>query len=209
MSLKDQSEDSIKNSLSEKYESEMVEILEELKKDENVGKAIDRIIEEAADLGEMQSKLILLIKKHLAKRELKTDKLTDKKIKFNDEEIEQDISKFTHNLIKRYEGADRDIDANNSIDDKYPLDVKAKASVKKIIKEFAIYEVYKVMNPRRIAGETKKDNYAHNMMMGGQKRASKYEGGKESDLKSYGEAEVRRIEQASKTFQKGGGGLSI
>jgi ATP-dependent RNA circularization protein (DNA/RNA ligase family) len=60
MSLKDQSEDSIKNSLSEKYESEMVEILEELKKDENVGKAIDRIIEEAADLGEMQSKLILL-----------------------------------------------------------------------------------------------------------------------------------------------------
>lgn len=209
MSLKDQSEDSIKNSLSEKYESEMVEILEELKKDENVGKAIDRIIEEAADLGEMQSKLILLIKKHLAKRELKTDKLTDKKIKFNDEEIEQDISKFTRNLIKRYEGADRDIDANNSIDDKYPLDAKAKASVKKIIKEFAIYEVYKVMNPRRIAGETKKDNYAHNMMMGGQKRASKYEGGKESDLKSYGEAEVRRIEQASKTFQKGGGGLSI
>ena len=209
MSLKDQSEGSIKNSLSEKYESEMVEILEELKKDENVGKAIDRIIEEAADLGEMQSKLILLIKKHLAKRELKTDKLTDKKIKFNDEEIEEDISKFTRNLIKRYEGADRDIDANNSIDDKYPLDAKAKASVKKIIKEFAIYEVYKVMNPRRIAGETKKDNYAHNMMMGGQKRASKYEGGKESDLKSYGEAEVRRIEQASKTFQKGGGGLSI
>ena len=209
MSLKDQSEDSIKNSLSEKYESEMVEILEELKKDENVGKAIDRIIEEAADLGEMQSKLILLIKKHLAKRELKTAKLTGKKIKFNDEEVEQDISKFTRNLIKRYEGADRDIDANNSIDDKYPLDAKAKASVKKIIKEFAIYEVYKVMNPRRIAGETKKDNYAHNMMMGGQKRASKYEGGKESDLKSYGEAEVRRIEQASKTFQKGGGGLSI
>ncbi|WPX98902.1 DUF5394 domain-containing protein [Candidatus Megaera polyxenophila] len=209
MSLKDQSEDSIKNSLSEKYESEMVEILEELKKDENVGKAIDRIIEEAADLGEMQSKLILLIKKHLAKRELKTDKLTGKKIKFNDEEVEQDISKFTRNLIKRYEGADRDIDANNSIDDKYPLDARAKASVKKIIKEFAIYEVYKVMNPRRIAGETKKDNYAHNMMMGGQKRASKYEGGKESDLKSYGEAEVRRIEQASKTFQKGSGGLSI
>ncbi len=65
------------------------------------------------------------------------------------------------------------------------------------------------MNPRRIAGETAKDNYDHNMMIGGQKQASKYEGGKESDLKSYGDAEVRRIEQASKTFQKGGGGLSI
>ncbi len=79
MSLKEQSEASIKDSLSEKYESEMAGILEELKKDANVGKAIDRIIEEAADLGEMQSKLILLIKKYLAKLEFKTDKLTGKK----------------------------------------------------------------------------------------------------------------------------------
>ena len=209
MPLEDQSEASFNDSLSEKYESEMAEILEELKKDANVGKAIDRIIEEADELGEMQSKLILLIKQHLAKSELKIDKLTGKKIKFNDEEVEQDISKFTHNLIKKYEGADRDIDANNSINDKYPLDAKAKANITKTIKEFAIYEVYKVMNPRRIAGETQKDNYAHNMMIGGEKRASKYEGGKESDLKSYGEAEVRRIERVSKTFQKGGGGLSI
>ena len=193
MPLEDQSEASFNDSLSEKYESEMAEILEELKKDANVGKAIDRIIEEADELGEMQSKLILLIKQHLAKSELKIDKLTGKKIKFNDEEVEQDISKFTRDLIN----------------DKYPLDAKAKANIKKTIKEFAIYEVYKVMNPRRIAGETKKDNYAHNMMIGGEKRASKYEGGKESDLKSYGEAEVRRIERASKTFQKGGGGLGI
>ena len=51
MSFKDQSEDSIKNSLSEKYESEMVEILEELKKMKMLAKLIDHIIEEAADLG--------------------------------------------------------------------------------------------------------------------------------------------------------------
>ena len=62
MPLEDQSEASFNDSLSEKYESEMAEILEELKKDANVGKAIDRIIEEADELGEMQSKLILLIK---------------------------------------------------------------------------------------------------------------------------------------------------
>ena len=80
MPLEDQSEASFNDSLSEKYESEMAEILEELKKDANVGKAIDRIIEEADELGEMQSKLILLIKQHLAKSELKIDKLTGKKI---------------------------------------------------------------------------------------------------------------------------------
>lgn len=65
------------------------------------------------------------------------------------------------------------------------------------------------MNPRRIAGETKKDNYEHNMMMGGTKRASHYEGGKEPDLKSYGEVEVLRIERSSKSFQGKGGGFSI
>ena len=42
MPLEDQSEASFNDSLSEKYESEMAEILEELKKDANVGKAIDQ-----------------------------------------------------------------------------------------------------------------------------------------------------------------------
>ena len=72
-----------------------------------------------------------------------------------------------------------------------------------------VYEIYKVMNPRRIAGETTKDNYEHNMMLGGAERAAKYDGGRESDLRSYGKAEVRRIERASKSFQNKGGGFSI
>lgn len=207
MSKENRPQDKSGNIKSEKHESEMLDILEELRKDSNVGKAIDRIIEESIDLDEMQSKLILLIKKHLNKIEPKTDRETGKKIKFNDEEVEQNITKFSHDLLKKHQ--DNDPDISNGIDDKYPLDKKAKMNIKKSMKEFAIYEIYKVMNPRRIAGETKKDNYAYNMMMGGQKRASQYEGGKESDLKSYGEAEVRRIERASKSFQKGGGGMSI
>ncbi|MFK7967551.1 MAG: DUF5394 family protein [Rickettsiaceae bacterium] len=192
---------------SEQHESEMLAILEELQKDSNVGKAIDQIIEEAAELDEIQSKLILLIKKHLSKIEPETDQNTGAKIKLGYKEMEENITKFTHDLLKSHQ--DNNPDISNNSNNKYFLDKQAKMNIKKSIKEFAVYEIYKVMNPRRIAGETKKDNYAHNMMMGGKNLASKYEGGQESDLKSYGEKEVRCIEHASKSFQKNGGGMSI
>jgi hypothetical protein len=157
----------------------------------------------------MQTKLIILIQEHLAVIKPKTDQVTGKKVKFNAETVAHDIAKFTNHLVKTHEGIDLDISENDSCNDKYPLAKKTKKAIKKILKEFAIYEIYKVMNPRKIAGETKKDNYAHNMMMGGQKRAGKYEGGKESDIKSYGKDEVRRIEHTSKSFQKSGGGFNI
>lgn len=197
---------------SEKYESEMLSILEELKNDSNVAKAIDRIIEDLidVDIDEIQSKLIILVRKYLEMKNTKTTTIGIKKENFKDEEIAHNIAKFTRDLIKKHENIDPDITEDNSIkDDKYSITKKTKMSIKKTLKEFAIYEIYKVMNPRRIAGETKKDNYAHNMMMGGHKRASKYEGGRESDLKSYGKTEVRRIENASKLFKKSDHGMSI
>jgi predicted ATP-dependent endonuclease of OLD family len=83
------------------------------------------------------------------------------------------------------------------------LSTRAKKDLKKSIKNFAIYQVYKVINPKRIAGETKKDNYVNNLMHGGQKLASKYEGGKSADLKQYGRAEVARIKSMARA-SKGG-----
>jgi len=209
MSKENRPQDQSNKVKSEKYESEMIDILEELKKDSNIGKAIDQIIEDLIDIDEMQSKLIILVKKYLETSGPTIDKISGKKVNFKDEEIEHNIAKFTRHLVKKHEDIDENIVENDIIDDRYAITKKTKMAIKKTLKEFAVYEIYKVMNPRRIAGETKKDNYAHNMMMGGQKRASQYEGGKESDLKAYGKTKVRRIERASKSFQKGGGGMSI
>lgn len=85
------------------------------------------------------------------------------------------------------------------------LDIESKKNLKKIMKNFVIYEIYKIMNPKRIAGETVKDNYKHNLMEGGQRLAEKYEGGKESDLKNYGSVEVGRMQQQAAAFRKNGG----
>lgn len=88
------------------------------------------------------------------------------------------------------------------------LDIEAKKNLKKIMKNFVVYEIYKIMNPKRIAGETAKDNYKHNLMEGGQRLAEEYEGGKESDLKNYGSVEVGRMQQQAAAFRKNGGSKS-
>ena len=85
------------------------------------------------------------------------------------------------------------------------LNIEAKKNLKRIMKNFAVYEVYKIMNPKRIAGETKEDNYRKNLMQGGEQLASRYEGGKESDLKQYGEAKVERIKHQALSMSKSGG----
>jgi hypothetical protein len=57
------------------------------------------------------------------------------------------------------------------------LDSKSLKHIKDIIKRFAIYEIYKMINPRRIAGETAKDNFISNVFLYGLKVAMRYDGG--------------------------------
>ncbi|MCC2646550.1 MAG: hypothetical protein K0R02_615 [Rickettsiaceae bacterium] len=64
---------------------------------------------------------------------------------------------------------------------------------KKLIERFVIYEIYKIMNPRRIAGETKIANFINNMITGGLKRAVKYEGGKKQDLAKYSPEMIKKL----------------
>lgn len=170
-----------------------------------IGEEVEAIVDSSENLNELQSHLILLVQKYLAKKNKNSSSVKNTKEKTVDEKVTLELTKFTSDLIKKYQDIDQDIDKNQSEDHNYPLDKKAKLTIKKLIKEFTIYEIYKVMNPKRIAGETKKDNFAHNMVMGGHKKAGKYEGGKKSDLKSYGTAEVKNIERASKIFRSRGG----
>ncbi|CAF2120058.1 unnamed protein product [Rotaria magnacalcarata] len=106
MSKENRPQDQSNKVKSEKYESEMIDILEELKKDSNIGKAIDQIIEDLIDINEMQSK-------------------------FKDEEIEHNIAKFTRHLVKKHEDIDGNIVENDIIDDRYAITKKTKMAIKK------------------------------------------------------------------------------
>ena len=58
--------DDIDPSLRKRFESELCHIFEGLEEDQDLGKAVEQIFDETNDLNEIQTKIILLIKEHLA-----------------------------------------------------------------------------------------------------------------------------------------------
>ncbi len=191
-----------------KFESEISHIFEDMEKDDDLGAAVDKLIDECSELTELQSKLILLIQEHLKKRKKELDPKKAEGVDADEEKIARDAEELCRKLLKDVdEELDPTLGRISRKDRAHILSLEAKKNIKRIMKNFAVYEVYKVMNPKRIAGETAKDNYKHNLIEGGEKLASRYEGGKESDLKRYGSVEVAQLKRQVAAFKKGGGGM--
>lgn len=212
MKVSDKEVDKIIDELNEgTYKSSAAATLDRLKKDDNLMAAIDTIVNESKSVEEIQCKTIMAIQEHA--KNITPEKLTAKEMGMEERKIAKDIAKLTRDITAEkinkkspeqkdeFKGAklDKQKDDNKNITD------KSKEDLKQNIKRFAIYEVYKVMNPRRIAGETKKDNYQHNMMIGGEKLASKHTGGKEHEVKSYSKKFVKNTKTQAKSFKKNGG----
>ena len=197
--------DDIDPNLRKKFESELSHIFEDLEEDQDLGKAVEQIFDETNDLNEIQTKIILLIKEHL-EIEKKLDLEKNQDIDADEEKVARDVTELCRKMMQ---DLDEEIDPTlgkiSKKDRAHMLNLEAKKNIKKIMKNFAVYEVYKIMNPKRIAGETAKDNYKHNLMRGGQKLAGKYEGGKAADLQKYGPEEVNRIQKHVMEAKKGGG----
>lgn len=178
----------------------IAELIEKIDKEGELGELIEEVFYQTSDLNEIESKIILLIKAYLKKKH-KGKAPYDATV---DEQISQDIhdisSKFMANL-----SANTRLDAKGNKIEYGTLSKQVQNDVKRVIKNFAIYEVYKVMNPRRIAGETAKDNFAHNMAYRGEKKAMQYEGGKEEAMKEYGSDEVAKIKKQVSSFGKSKG----
>lgn len=191
-----------------KFESELAHIFEDMEKDNDLGAAVEQLIDECDELTELQSKLILLIQEHLKKKKKALDPKKVAGVDADEEKIARDTEELSRKLLQE---VDKELDLTlgriSRKDRMHILNLEAKKNIKRIMKNFAVYEVYKVMNPKRIAGETAKDNYKHNLIEGGEKLASKYEGGRESDLKRYGSVEVARLKRQVAAFKKGGGGM--
>jgi hypothetical protein len=191
----------------QKFESDLAHIFEDMEQDNDLGAAVDKLIDECYELTEIQSKLILLIKEHL-KKNRKVDHKDLEGVDADEKKIARDLEELCRKLLHDIDqDLDPDLGRVSHKDRIHILDLEAKKSLKRIMKNFAIYEIYKVMNPKRIAGETAKDNYRHNLIEGGEKLASKYEGGKPADLKKYGSVEVAQLKKQVDDFKKGGGGI--
>jgi Glu-tRNA(Gln) amidotransferase subunit E-like FAD-binding protein len=192
--------------LQSKYEAEVKQFLENLGQDNNVSeeineainKEIDEIFNSTDNAEEIEAKVKLVIIAHLKSKNKDIDR-----VKSDNKKIAKDIDEFCAKINKD------DLDQENYVtsekkDKDRLLTKEAKKNLKKILQSFIVYEIYKVMNPRRIAGETHKDNYFNNLIRGGVKLASKHTGGKEADLKKYGSAEVERMQKQAAKFRSKG-----
>ena len=124
----------------------IAELIEKIDKEGELGELIEEVFYQTSDLNEIQSKIILLIKAYLKKKH-KGKAPYDATV---DEQISKDIndisSKFMVNL-----SANTRLDAKGNKIEHSTLSKQVQSDVKRVIKNFAIYEVYKVMNPRRRA----------------------------------------------------------
>ncbi|EER22756.1 MULTISPECIES: DUF5394 family protein [spotted fever group] len=183
---------------------EVEEIFEELSQNEEFEYEIERILailnEQTMDLTQLQSRIILLIRKYLGKTK-------NLKLKMDEKLINKNVAEVNNYLMHQHSKIVRDANKNlaNPKDKLQGLTKQARIDLKLLLKSFAVYQIYMFMNPKRIAGETKLMNFAYNMIRGGMKLAKKYEGGKEKDIKSYSPKLIKKLEKAHAGFKKSGG----
>lgn len=162
---------------------------------------IEQIFDKSDNVDTLRTALALAISRYIKakKTEVAIKKSTEHELETTKEpNIDKEISQFVNNVMELH-------GLNNKNKDFEISNIKARKDFKRIVAHFAIYEIYKVMNPKRIAGESKKMNYAHNLIQGGAKLASKYEGGREADLKKYGENEVQKINKSARKIRNSKG----
>lgn len=137
------------------------------------------------DVSKLQTNIILLIKKLLLSNSSGSTsiELTQEL----EQQIAKQIAKISKELIYKHTRtlAEENQDLEQNKDNLEYISEPSRAELKKNLKRFAIYEVYKLLNPRRIAGETRLSNFIHNLIIGGAKYALKYGGGNKNDVSYY------------------------
>lgn len=135
----------------------------------NFEKEIERIFNETNDLDQIQTEVIDAVREYTQDSPLKDSSAL--------QQIETTITKTCKIFAQpKSKSASQDKEVGLQKNQSQQITEESKKNLKTLLEKFAIYEVYKVMNPKRIAGETKKTNYEHNLITGGEKKADRYAG---------------------------------
>lgn len=142
--------------------------------DREIEQILTNFNEKTADLTKLQTQIISLVKKYSQSDNVLVDA---KDTEIDEKVIAKNISEASVYLMKQRENILKDNTTLVKKDDNFELtNNKSKEDFKRLVKGFAVYEIYKCMNPERIAGETQQDNFTHNLATGGIKKAEHYAG---------------------------------
>lgn len=173
---------------------ELQNTIKDITSQQDIKNIIEQVFDKSNNLEHLRTALTLAISQYI-----KAKKITESTIQRPTDpecKIDTEISQFVNNVMELHGLNNKNFEINN---------IRARQDFKRIVTHFTIYEIYKVMNPKRIAGESKKMNYAHNLIQGGAKLASKYEGGREADLNKYGQSEVQQINKSARKIRNSKG----
>ena len=189
--------------------SSTTDVFEELTKSNSFDEEIEQILanfnEQTMDLTKLQTQIIILIKKYLGAKKFNKSAL-GKDVDIDEKLIAANIAEASEYLIQQrlaiIKETTKSLEKNK--DNYQGITSKSRADFKKIIKNFAVYEIYKVMNPKRIAGETRRENFAHNVIERGLESAKHYAGGTKHEIEKYSPQFVKKLENAHTSFKRGG-----
>lgn len=187
---------------------ESKEMLESFETDEEFNKEIEALVlaltEGDLDLSQIQTKFLLLIKAKLSKLTKSELHSLEQKFKHNEQSITDQLATLSNYLMMQKASIVRMAkDGIDSPKDKYEhANSSFIKNTQQLLKRFAVYEIYKVMNPHRIAGETKRQNFVNNYITGGLKNAMHYD---PKELKHTSAQEIKQLEKAHNSFRKSGG----
>ncbi len=197
----------IEELLGDELEPEEAELLSAIEDDPEVQTAIEELLNNIDDLDivQVQSKLLLLLHQIFQAR-IKDKEKFKAFIKKREKTINDYLKNISLYLLQTRSEIVRDASRNIlTQEDKYEyLTKESRNNLRKSIKRFTVYELYKFVNPRRIAGETRRDNFINNMIIGGLKRASRYEGGTKREIQTYSPKFIRNLEKQHRSFKRGG-----
>jgi hypothetical protein len=182
-------------------------ILDALNLQEGFQVAVEEILSkiDSLSLPEIQSHLLLLMR-GVFRSQIKDRETFKAFMKKKSNSLGSHLKSLSLFIMNTHSKAVRDANRGISIaKDKYQyINQESRRKLRETIKKFALYEIYKFMNPRRIAGETRKENFINNMVVGGLERAKNYEGGTKQELKSYTPKFINELEKQHKIFSKKG-----
>jgi hypothetical protein len=181
----------------EELDPELKALLENLNKNEDIDQAVDKLMEGIdldgdINIDEIKNKIFLLLRDQLARIKSLDEAYVKRILKKREKAIYKHLESLCQYLIVRKAQTQESKKAifSKITDSLSGITQQAKKDFRNMVKRFAIYEIYKIMDPKRIAGETKVMNFVHNMIMGGFRKAHKYEGGKDSDIASYKQHDI-------------------
>jgi len=195
----------------EEISRDLLEFLYVLSEGAEFQKDLDMIMEKIHevnfDLSKIQGEVVALIKNSLGKMSFKDEvKELLKAFEENEGALESAIGEMAIEIMM-----DRSMGVYAGAKNlKEFLESEASKLLRKTMRRFIVYEIYKMLSPRRIAGKTKLENFIANFILRGEKAARRFEGGSDEDIRRYGAVLLKKLRMLRSRYLKSGGkGISI